>query len=388
MSPTKRAMPEPDTANIAPRRALDAITTPLSPRIVAEKNPAPAAIPRLNPVKNTGNIAAAAAEAAPLIRAKPAALDAAKPANAVADDAAKPAIALPAVAANDATDADAASIDEPIVLASLSVAGIASAKLLPTPVTVPISIVSGDKANAAALPIPANPNEVTCSEMPSPTIAPPTATAATANCANAATASLLSVASFVSPSMNPVMNGNAPARAGATASVMAIAIRCIAASTLPNEPARPDITNLYFSPTGRADAIASRILVNPSTPSEARIDAARMASAPKMRRKMSSFAVWSSPPIACVSVPMISTIGFICPSAPRNEATESPSWSRAPTASSAGAISRISIVLTLVPASLPFTPLLARIASVADKSSMLCPARPATADDIENASDI
>ena len=85
---------------------------------------------------------------------------------------------------------------------------------------------------------------------------------------------------------------------------------------------------------------------------------------------------------------MISTIGFIWPSAPRNEPTESPSWSRAPTASSAGAISRISIVLTLVPASDPLTPLLASTASVAERSSMLWFARPATADDIENASDI
>ena len=46
------------------------------------------------------------------------------------------------------------------------------------------------------------------------------------------------------------------------------------------------------------------------------------------------------------------------------------------------------MVLTLVPASEPFTPALARIASVAERSSMLWLARPATADDIENASDI
>jgi hypothetical protein len=57
MSAANRPTPEPDTANNAPRRALDAITTPFSPRNVAEKNPAPAAMPRLKPVKNTGNIA-------------------------------------------------------------------------------------------------------------------------------------------------------------------------------------------------------------------------------------------------------------------------------------------------------------------------------------------
>ena len=62
--------------------------------------------------------------------------------------------------ANDKTAFEAPSIDEPIVLASLSVAGIASTKLLPTPVTVPISIVSGDRTSATALPIPANPKEV------------------------------------------------------------------------------------------------------------------------------------------------------------------------------------------------------------------------------------
>ncbi len=83
------------------------------------------------------------------------------PAIAVEDDAAKPAIALLEVAANDATDADDVSIDEPTVRASLSVAGMASAKLLPTPVTVPISIVNGDRASIDALPIPAKANDVT-----------------------------------------------------------------------------------------------------------------------------------------------------------------------------------------------------------------------------------
>jgi hypothetical protein len=296
--------------------------------------------------------------------------------------------AAPDRATNAATDADALSIDEPIAFASFRVSGIASAKLLPTPVALPINIVSGDRANTAALPSPPIANDATWSDSPRLVIAPPMPMAATASLANPATASLFLLMKSVSPSMNPVMNGTTAARAGATASETAIAIRCNAARTLPAEPARPLMSILYFSPTGRADAIASRMPLNPSTPVVARIDAARIASAPKMRRKRSSFAVWSSPPIACVSVPMMSTIGFMFPSAPRNEATDRPSSSRAPTASSAGAMSRISIVLTLVPASLPFTPLLARIASVADRSSMLCPARPATADDIENASDI
>ena len=131
--------------------------------------------------------------------------------------------------------------------------------------------------------------------MPSPTIALPTATAATANFANPATASALSVASFVSPSMKPVMAGPTTARAGATASAIAIANRCIAAIAEPADPARPLIRILYFSPTGRAERMASLMLWNPSTPAVARIDAARIASAPKMRRKRSSLAVWSSP---------------------------------------------------------------------------------------------
>ena len=178
MSPTNRAMPEPDTANIALRSVLDAITTPLSPRSVAEKNPAPAAMPRLNPVKNTGNIAAAAAEAAPLIRTNPAALDAAKPANAVAEDVAKPAIAPPAVAANDRTDADAPSIDEPIELARASVAGIAIVKLLATPLAPPISIVNGDAARDAALPSVLNDVDARVIERPSTATPLPTTTSA------------------------------------------------------------------------------------------------------------------------------------------------------------------------------------------------------------------
>ena len=85
-----------------------------------------------------------------------------------------------------------------------------------------------------------------------------------------------------------------------------------------------------------------------------------------------------------LSVPMICTSGLTLPSALRNDWTDSPISFMAPTASSAGAISRSSIVLSDVPASDPLTPLFARTARAADVSLIDWLARAATADTIEN----
>ena len=138
----------------------------------------------------------------------------------------------------------------------------------------------------------------------------------------------------------------------------------------PAAPASPLIITLNFSPTGIAASIAPVMALKPSTPVPVRIAAARMASCPKMFLKMSSCASRPRSPIAPFSVRMISTSGFMEPSALRKLDTERPIEASAPTASSAGAMRRRSIVFSEVPASEPFTPALARIARAADVSPM------------------
>jgi error-prone DNA polymerase len=93
---------------------------------------------------------------------------------------------------------------------------------------------------------------------------------------------------------------------------------------------------------------------------------ARMPYAGRDRRMLARRAALA----ARLGVPMIATIGFIVPSALRNDWTDRPNSSNAPTASSAGAMSRISIVFSDVPASDPLTPALANTASEAAVSWM------------------
>ena len=194
--------------------------------------------------------------------------------------------------------------------------------------------------------------------------------AATANLANPATASLFLLAKSVSPSINPVINGTTAARAGATAPEIEIASRCMAARILPPAPARPDIRILYFSPTGRAFAIASFMPLNPSTPTCVKMVTARIASDPNTFPSTASLVCASTPWSAFSSTPITPAVSSNCLSAPRKLSNERPIRASASTASSVGTFSFCIIVLTLVPASLPTMPLLARTASDADKSSI------------------